>query len=76
MPPSLKPNPILHIKPNPLISCVHAAGPKSWRGVATAEEDWGELNTGKRSPAVYVLDARTKAVAKVGDNKYDCLAYV
>jgi hypothetical protein len=23
-----------------------AAGPKSWRGVGSAQEDWGELHTG------------------------------
>eukprot|EP00197_Chlamydomonas_leiostraca_P007936 CAMPEP_0202863236 /NCGR_PEP_ID=MMETSP1391-20130828/3945_1 /ASSEMBLY_ACC=CAM_ASM_000867 /TAXON_ID=1034604 /ORGANISM="Chlamydomonas leiostraca, Strain SAG 11-49" /LENGTH=784 /DNA_ID=CAMNT_0049542847 /DNA_START=190 /DNA_END=2544 /DNA_ORIENTATION=- len=41
-----------------------AAGAKGWRGVGTANEDWGELNTGKRLPAVYVLDAVTRTVIK------------
>lgn len=42
-----------------------AVGSKSWRGVGVANEDWGELNTGKRAPAVYVLDLKTLAVCKV-----------
>jgi acylaminoacyl-peptidase len=46
-----------------------SAGPKSWRGQGTANEDWGELNTGKRAPAVYVLDLKTKAVTKVGKSR-------
>jgi len=45
-----------------------AAGPKSWRGVGPALEDWGELNTGKRSPAVYVLDTKRREVIKVPVN--------
>ncbi|MEW5307421.1 MAG: hypothetical protein WDW36_009819 [Sanguina aurantia] len=38
------------------------AGPKSWRGVGTVEEDWGELNTGKRPPQLFVLDLSTRTV--------------
>ncbi len=30
-------------------SLKEAAGPKSWRGVGQALEDWGELNTGEQS---------------------------
>ncbi|EFJ40104.1 hypothetical protein VOLCADRAFT_100173 [Volvox carteri f. nagariensis] len=41
-----------------------AAGPRSWRGVGAAGEDWGELNTGKRPPAVYVLDVERREVVK------------
>ncbi len=43
-----------------------AAGPKSWRGVGQAAEDWGELNTGKRPPAPFVLDLARREVLKVG----------
>ncbi|KAG1675395.1 hypothetical protein FOA52_012314 [Chlamydomonas sp. UWO 241] len=42
-----------------------AAGPKSWRGVGPALEDWGELNTGKRAPGVFVLDLKRKEVLPV-----------
>lgn len=42
-----------------------AAGPKSWRGVGQAAEDWGELNTGKRPPAPFVLDLARREVVKV-----------
>lgn len=36
-----------------------------WRGVGEFEEDWGEANTGKQAPAVFVLDvvARTVTMA-------------
>ena len=43
-----------------------AAGPRSWRGVGAAVEDWGELNTGKRPPAVFLLDLARGEVVKVG----------
>ena len=33
-----------------------AAAPRTWRGVGAWAEDWGELNVGKRPPAVFVLD--------------------
>ncbi|KAG2495995.1 hypothetical protein HYH03_005919 [Edaphochlamys debaryana] len=42
-----------------------AAGPRSWRGVGAAAEDWGELNTGKRPPAAFVLDLNRREVVKV-----------
>ncbi|GIL78158.1 hypothetical protein Vretimale_7528 [Volvox reticuliferus] len=42
-----------------------AAGPRSWRGVGAAVEDWGELNTGKRPPAPYILDLERREVLKV-----------
>ncbi|GLI63346.1 hypothetical protein VaNZ11_006269 [Volvox africanus] len=42
-----------------------AAGPRSWRGVGAAVEDWGELNTGKRPPAPYVLDLERREVLQV-----------
>lgn len=41
------------------------AGPKSWKGVGAALEDWGELNTGKRPPAVFVLDTERGEVQQV-----------
>ncbi|GAX72583.1 hypothetical protein CEUSTIGMA_g39.t1 [Chlamydomonas eustigma] len=41
------------------------AGPKSWRGTGPALEDWGELNTGKQAPGVFVLDLKTQSVIKV-----------
>eukprot|EP00798_Chlamydomonas_sp_ICE-L_P011997 gene11997-15092_t len=40
-------------------------GTKSWRGIGPVVEDWGELNTGKRSPAVFVYDVQQKEVVKV-----------
>jgi acylaminoacyl-peptidase len=43
-----------------------AAAPRSWRGVAAATEDWGELNTGKQAPSIYVLDTNTWTVHQVG----------
>lgn len=33
-----------------------SAAPRTWRGVGEWAEDWGELNVGKRPPAVFVLD--------------------
>ncbi|KAL6764745.1 acylaminoacyl-peptidase [Haematococcus lacustris] len=39
-----------------------AAGTKSWRGVAAHQEDWGELNTGKRPPQVFILDIAAATV--------------
>lgn len=41
------------------------AGPKPWRGIGEFQEDWGELQTGKRSPAVFVLDVASGEVAAV-----------
>ena len=41
------------------------AGPKTWKGVGALNEDWGELNTGKRPPGVYCWDLVTKEVVKV-----------
>jgi acylaminoacyl-peptidase len=32
------------------------AAPRTWRGVSAAVEDWGELNTGKRTPSLFALD--------------------
>ncbi|EIE20682.1 alpha/beta-hydrolase [Coccomyxa subellipsoidea C-169] len=32
------------------------AAPKSWRGLGEWQEDWGELYTGKKAPALFVLD--------------------
>jgi hypothetical protein len=43
-----------------------AAAPRTWRGVAAANEDWGELNTGKQAPSIYVLDINTWTVHQVG----------
>jgi hypothetical protein len=43
-----------------------AAAPRGWRGVAEAQEDWGELNTGKGAPGLFVLDTATWGVHKVG----------
>eukprot|EP00208_Stichococcus_sp_RCC1054_P004576 CAMPEP_0206148488 /NCGR_PEP_ID=MMETSP1473-20131121/36760_1 /ASSEMBLY_ACC=CAM_ASM_001109 /TAXON_ID=1461547 /ORGANISM="Stichococcus sp, Strain RCC1054" /LENGTH=792 /DNA_ID=CAMNT_0053545837 /DNA_START=314 /DNA_END=2692 /DNA_ORIENTATION=- len=41
------------------------AQPKTWRGVGTFQEDWGELNTGKRRPALFVLDTTSWHVVGV-----------
>ncbi|KAK9803410.1 hypothetical protein WJX72_008476 [[Myrmecia] bisecta] len=41
------------------------AGPKGWRGVGEWQEDWGELNTGKSPPALFVLDTKAWAVSRV-----------
>lgn len=48
-----------------LLKAQDAAGTKSWRGLGAAVEDWGEVNTGKRAPAVFVLDLRMHKVIKV-----------
>lgn len=31
------------------------------------QEDWGELNTGKRTPALFVLDTTTWQVSRIGN---------
>jgi hypothetical protein len=36
-----------------------AAAPRTWRGVSAAVEDWGELNTGKRTPSLFALNTET-----------------
>jgi hypothetical protein len=43
-----------------------AAAPRGWRGVAEAQEDWGELNTGKGAPGLFVLDTASWVVHKAG----------
>lgn len=35
------------------------AAPKGWRGVGEYQEDWGELNTGKKAPALFMFDTTT-----------------
>jgi acylaminoacyl-peptidase len=35
------------------------AAPRTWRGVSAAVEDWGELNTGKRTPSLFALNTDT-----------------
>jgi hypothetical protein len=35
--------------------------------VAEAQEDWGELNTGKGAPALFVVDCEGWGVHKVGE---------
>ncbi len=41
------------------------AGPKGWRGIGEFQEDWGELNTGKRVPTLFVLELGSGQVAEV-----------
>lgn len=41
------------------------AVPRGWRGVGEFEEDWGELNTGKKAPGLFVLDMDTWQVTRV-----------
>lgn len=41
------------------------AAPKGWRGVGEFLEDWGELNTGKRSPTLFVLNVESGKVEAV-----------
>ncbi|KAK9862725.1 hypothetical protein WJX84_011555 [Apatococcus fuscideae] len=41
------------------------ATPKSWQGIGEYQEDWGELNTGKKTPALFVLDAKTWQVSRI-----------
>ena len=41
------------------------ASARSWRGVGEFREDWGELNTGKRPPAIYTLNIETGQVSEV-----------
>ena len=41
------------------------AGPRTWRGVGPALDDWGELNTNKQAPAVFVWDQRRAEVLQV-----------
>jgi hypothetical protein len=42
-----------------------AAAPRTWRGVAGASEDWGELNTGKQPPALFALHTPSWTVHRV-----------
>ena len=35
---------------------------KTWRGVGEFDEDWGEGNTGKQAPVVFVLDVEARTV--------------
>uniref|UniRef100_A0A383VD43 acylaminoacyl-peptidase n=1 Tax=Tetradesmus obliquus TaxID=3088 RepID=A0A383VD43_TETOB len=42
-----------------------AAAPRTWRGVSAAVEDWGELNTGKRTPSLFALNTDTWQVHKL-----------
>lgn len=42
-----------------------AAGPKGWRGIGEYLEDWGELNTGKRQPTLFVLNIESGNVEAV-----------
>ncbi|EFN55568.1 hypothetical protein CHLNCDRAFT_134052 [Chlorella variabilis] len=42
-----------------------AAAPKGWRGQGEWSEDWGELNTGKKPPTLFVLDWGAAAVRRV-----------
>lgn len=42
-----------------------AAAPKGWRGQGEWSEDWGELNTGKKPPTLFVLDCGAGAVQRV-----------
>ncbi|KAL4858184.1 Acylamino-acid-releasing enzyme 1 [Chlorella vulgaris] len=42
-----------------------AAAPKGWRGHGEWTEDWGELNTGKKPPTLFVLDCKSWAVQRV-----------
>jgi acylaminoacyl-peptidase len=44
---------------------VEGAGPKGWRGIGEFQEDWGELNTGKRAPTLFVLELSSGQVAEV-----------
>ncbi|KAL4436940.1 hypothetical protein ABPG75_004079 [Micractinium tetrahymenae] len=41
------------------------AAPKGWRGQGEWSEDWGELNTGKKPPTLFVLDTESWAVQRV-----------
>ena len=46
-------------------SCVTRAVPVMMAAAATGrQEDWGELNTGKRAPAVFVLDLASYSVKR------------
>ena len=38
------------------------------------QEDWGELYTGKRAPAIFVLDLRAWRVQRVAGTPPDCSA--
>lgn len=44
------------------------AAPKGWRGVGAFEEDWGELNTGKKAPSIFILDCTTWEVTPLNDS--------
>jgi len=44
---------------------IEGAGPKEWRGIGEFQEDWGELNTGKRPPTLFVLELSSGQVAEV-----------
>jgi acylaminoacyl-peptidase len=42
-----------------------SAAVKGWRGLGSWQEDWGELNTSKASPALFVLDTGSCAVSRL-----------
>jgi acylaminoacyl-peptidase len=41
------------------------AAPKGWRGQAAFVDDWGELNTGKKPPSLFLLDLDKASVSQV-----------
>nr|QKY15027.1 acylamino-acid-releasing enzyme (AARE) [Polytomella parva] len=45
------------------------AGPRTWRGQGKAHEDWGELNSGKRDPSVFLLDLSTRNISSLASSQ-------
>ena len=41
------------------------AAAKGWRGQAAYEDDWGELNTNKKAPTLFLLDTQAASLAQV-----------
>ncbi|KAK9806703.1 hypothetical protein WJX73_010367 [Symbiochloris irregularis] len=53
---------------------VPAAAPAGFRGQGEFQEDWGELNTGKRAPAIFILDVASGSVRQAKGLPGDCSA--
>jgi acylaminoacyl-peptidase len=50
--------------PKPPSASEPKAAPKTWKGVGVMLEDWGELNTGKRAPNVFLWDLARREIVR------------